>query len=170
VSRLLALALALALAGCDLGAGEPEPARPDRSAIDALVAFARDPGDATWRALPLASEVALGLGDTVRARRSASALRDPDGWVLNVDLFRARAGTASALELIDSEDGELRVLAGPHRHCAAAPVPPPPEAAGLSRIAVQPREPDGCLDWWTVDVFLDGEGKITVVTLDLWEP
>jgi hypothetical protein len=72
--------------------------------------------------------------------------------------------------LIASEDGPLRLSSVPHPHCAAAPVPPPEEAAGLTRLWAQPRNPDGCLDWWTVDVFVDGAGRIRVVTLDLWEP
>lgn len=164
----LGLVLALTLAGCEVGADEKPP--PDRGAVAALVAFARAPSEATWRAVPLAPTVVLGLGDSVRARRAAEELRDPGAWTLNVDLFRGRAGTVSALELIRGEGGRLRTVVGPHDHCAAGPVPPPPEAAGLTRLSVQPREPDGCLDWWTVDVFLDADGAIRVVTLDLWEP
>ena len=163
------LGLALALAGCDVAADEPD-AEPGRSAVDALVVFAQAPSDANLRALPLAPTVALGLADSIRARKPAEQLRDPDAWVLNVDGFRARAGTASALELIDGEDSPLQVLSGEHPHCSSPPVAPPPESSGLTRKAVQPRDPDSCLDWWTVDVFLDDAGMIRVVTFDLWEP
>jgi len=97
-------------------------------------------------------------------------LRQPGAWLLNLDLFRARAGTSSALELIAAEDGRLRVTQGPHPHCASPPVSPPPQDATLDRVVVQPRAPDSCLAWWTVDAYVDDEGKIRAVTLDLWEP
>ena len=161
------MVLVAALAGC---VSDEEPNRPEQVAIDALVAFARAPSDETWDELPLGSSVALGLGDDVRARRSSRALREPSAWELSVDRFRGRAGSASALALIASEDGKLRTIRGPHRHCAAASVPPPAEVAELTRIAVQPQDPDGCLDWWTVDAFVDEDGAIRAVTLDLWEP
>ena len=139
--------------------------------MDALIAFARAPSDTTWRDVPFAASVGLGLGPTLEATRSADELREPGAWTLAVDLFRARAGFASALELIASEDGRLQVLHGPHSHCASpAPVPAPPQVSGLRRVAVQPRDADGCLDWWTVDAFVDGKGRIRAVTLDLWEP
>jgi hypothetical protein len=169
LTRPAALVLALALAGCSTDAAAPEPPNL-RAGVEALIVFARDPGDATWSELQLAEHVALGLGEMVRASKPADELRDPAAWTLNVDLFRGRAGTASALELIRGEAGRLSVTRGPHRHCAAPPVPPPAEAAGLTRFAIQPRDADGCLDWWTVDAFLDDEGRIRVVTLDLWEP
>jgi hypothetical protein len=169
VKLAIALLLGVTLAGCG-GGRDDRPAQPEPQPLDALIAFARAPSEATWTDVPLARTAALGLGDTVRARRSARELRDPAAWTLNVDLFRGRAGTASALELIASEDGPLRRGSGPHPHCAAGPVLPPHEAAELTRVWVQPREPDGCLDWWTVDLFLDDDGRIEVVTLDLWEP
>ena len=114
--------------------------------------------------------VELGLGERLRGRRSRDALRNPAAWELSVDGFRARAGTASALELIASERGSLRVTEGPHPHCASEPMPPPPYVAGLTRIAVQPRDPESCLTWWTVDAFVSGDGKIRAVTFDVWEP
>ena len=177
--------LAVILAGCGgTESTEPPTTQPavttqavttqadtNRMAMDALIAFARAPSDATWAAVPLADSVGLGLGDTLRARRSARELREPAAWRLNIDLFRARAGTGSALDLIASEQGRLKVTHGPHPHCATSPpVPPPPQVSDLERVVVQPRNPDGCLDWWTVDAFVDDDGKIRAVTLDLWEP
>jgi len=168
------LLLALALAGC-AGKESAEPAvttqaEQSRSAMEALIAFARSPGEATWAVIPLAESVELGLGETLHTKRSARELRQPGAWLLNLDLFRARAGTSSALELIAAEEGRLRVTHGPHPHCASPPVPPPPAVAALDRVVVQPAAPDGCLDWWTVDAFVNGDGDIEAVTLDLWEP
>lgn len=170
--RRAAAALALAvLTGCSTGRSTEAPAaeaKPDPA--EALIAFARASGDATWAALPLADSVGLGLGDTIRARRTRKELRNPRAWVLGVDLFRGRAGTASALELIADEDGPLALTRGPHPHCASGPVPAPAEVADLVRLVVQPRDADGCLDWWTVDAFVNDDGEIEAVTLDLWEP
>ena len=165
--RRAALALvfvASVAAGCGGGGQETEPA------LEALIAFARDPSEANWDRLPLAASVGLGLGGTVHARRSAVELRRPDAWTLSVDGFRGRAGTASALELIAAEDGPLRTTSGPHPHCASPPVSAPPFLAEFRRVAVQPADADGCLDWWTVDAFVDATGRIRAVTLDLWEP
>ena len=165
--KRVALALAFVAsvaAGCDGNDQETEPA------LEALIAFARDPSDANWDELPLAASVGLGLGDTVRARRTAVELRRPAAWTLSVDGFRGRAGTASALELIAAEDGPLSTTSGPHPHCASPPVPAPPSLGELRRVAVQPGDADGCLDWWTVDAFVDARGRIVAVTLDLWEP
>ena len=182
----LLASIALALTGCggsDDSKVQPPPApapatapatsapeEPGRSAMEALIAFARAPSDEAWAAVPLADEVALGLADTLSPPRSRHVLRDPNSWRLAVDAFRGRAGTASALELIASEEGALRITHGPHPHCAAPPVPPPARAAALQRVVVQPSGPDGCLDWWTVDAFVTSEGRIRAVTLDLWEP
>ena len=163
--RLVLALVALVLAGCS---GDDEPA--GEEAIEALIAFAREPSEETWSDVPLASHVDLRRGEEVRARRSAEALRDPDAWTLSIHLFRARAGATSALELIAREEGELRTSFGPHRHCVSPPVPPPPQAAGLERVSVQPRAIESCLQWWTVDAFLDGDGRIRAVTLDLYEP
>lgn len=164
--RLVLLALAaLVLAGC----GDDELA--GEEAMEALIAFAHEPSEETWSDVPLAPHVDLGRGKEVRARRSAEALRDPDAWTLSLEyLYRARAGTTSALELIAGWDGALRVGFGAHENCVSPPVPPPPQAAGLERVYVQPRAIESCLQWWTVDAFLDGDGRIRAVTLDLWEP
>jgi hypothetical protein len=167
VSRVLLLVLlALILSGC-----RDEP--PDRrgEAMEALIAFARAPSDETWAAVPLAAHVDLGLGDTRRARRSRQALRDPGAWRLSLNFFRAGVGRLSGLELIARRNRTLRITFGPHPHCVAPRrIPPPPQAAGLERVVVQPREWDSCLAWWTVDAFLNAEGEIEAVTLDLWEP
>ena len=172
------IVLAVVLAGCGYTQSEDAPAGPtgstnaqaNRAAMDALVAFARAPTDTTWAAIPLADTVELGLGETLHTRRSARELREPGAWLLNLDLFRARAGTSSALELIAAEQGRLRVTKGPHPHCASPPVPPPPQVSDLERVVVQPLDADGCLDWWTVDAFMNARGEIEAVTLDLWEP
>ena len=166
--------LSVILAGCtgDESVQRTTTTRPDpqRSAMQALIAFARAPSDGTWAAVPFATTVDLGLGDSIRTRRSAKDLRNPGTWLVNLDLFRARSGMTSALELIAAEQGALRVTKGPHPHCVSPPVPAPRQVAGLRRVAAQPRDWDSCLAWWTVDAFVNEDGEIEAVTFDLYEP
>ena len=88
------LGLIVGLGGCT-GEGGKQPDT-NRSAMEALIAFARTPSDTTWAAVPLADSVALGLADVVHLRLSSRKLREPGAWTLSVDGVRARAGTASA--------------------------------------------------------------------------
>ena len=136
----------------------------------AFVAFARTRTDAHWRKLPLSRSVGLGLGRRLVLERSATELRDPRAWKIHVSSFRAYGGPFSALRLMAEERGPLQVSVGPHAHCASPPVPPPRRVATLRRVSVQPLRMESCLQWWTVDVYVDGVGKVHAVTLDAWEP
>lgn len=143
----------------------------DEELVGHFLQFAASPGPETFARLPLADQVALGLGGDLRAVRNQSELADPDAWVLDLDLFRARVGRASALELA-ADAGDTVVSVGDHPHCASPPQPVPTEVADLRHISVQPRPDsiDSCLAWWTVDLFVTVDGEIAAVTIDLWEP
>ncbi len=120
---------------------------------------------------PLAGSVDLGLGRRLVLERSAAELRDPEAWKIHVKSFRAYGGPFSALPLMAEERGPLRVSVGPHRHCAAPRVIPPPRGVEtLRRVSVQPQRMESCLQWWSVDVYVDGVGEVHAVTLDAWEP
>lgn len=171
--RLLLLALLVAqvaiVSACHED-DEPRSSAPSPSTADSLIEFARSPNEKTWEAVPFAETVQLGLAGDLVVERSAEELRDPASWRLAVSLFRGRSATVSALELIATEQGMLRQSEGRHRHCVSPPVPPPASVARHRRIWVQPAAPDGCLDWWTVDAFVNEDGQIEAVTLDLFEP
>ncbi|NND12951.1 MAG: hypothetical protein HKO10_03235 [Acidimicrobiia bacterium] len=66
--------------------------------------------------------------------------------------------------------GGYEVTVGSHPHCAGPPMPVAEGFEELTQISIQPAAPDSCLEWWTVDVFLDDQGDIAGVTLDMWEP
>jgi hypothetical protein len=67
---------------------------------------------------------------------------------------------------------EYTVQIGEHSHCAGSPQPPPNGLDNLRRVSVQPPDEsiDSCLDWTTVDFFVDRSGRVGVITMDLWEP
>ncbi len=143
----------------------------DREIVRSLVAFARSPADATWRAVPFARKVDLGLANRLFVRRSAAELRNPAAWLIDVRSFRGGTRPFSAVSLIDENaHGRLALSVGPHRHCVSPPVPPPRRVAALRRVSLQPKQVESCLQWWTVDLYLTGGGKVRAVTLDLWEP
>ena len=155
-------------------AGPPQesavPATEQEAAfIAALEAFATAPGTANFAAVPFADEVALGLGPDLIRSTDPRDLADPAAWVMDVDLFRARAGTASALDLL-AEERPRRVVTGDHLHCASPPVAAPIGLEGLTRISTQPTDATSCLEWFSVDVFVNEAGEIVAITLDLYEP
>jgi hypothetical protein len=40
----------------------------------------------------------------------------------------------------------------------------------LRQQSVQPAKTDSCLEWFSVDLFVNEDGEIAAVTLDLYEP
>lgn len=157
------------------GPPEDQPSADELVMFHDLVAFAQSRDAGMFTRIPFADEVALGLADEILVRRSGEALEAPSSWVLEPEFFRDRTGPFSALALLAQWDQnaagmlvrELSMTAGPHPHCASAPVPAPAEFAGLRRVSVQPVGPDTCLLWWTVDLYLTSDGEIAAVTLDL---
>lgn len=51
-------------------------------------------------------------------------------------------------------------------------MPSPKGFEGHQRVSIQPAETtiDSCLSWFSVDLFVNGDGRIAAVTLDIWEP
>lgn len=147
------------------------PRTSEEALVAAVVAFAKDPGDDTFAALPLAPTVELGLGPEILVARRASSLRQPSAWELDAEVFRAYVGPFSSLDLLETL-GAYDVTIGPHPHCASPPMPPPAGLEDLERISVQPRLgfQDSCLVWFSVDFFLGEGGLVHAITLDLSEP
>lgn len=164
----------------------PTPAVKDEDLrlIRDFVVFAVRPSAETARRLPFAGEVQLGLSRDLVATLDESETSDASAWVLNATYFRANTGPFNALESIQRHADETRstsararggafhVSVGDHPHCAGPPVPAPRGFQHHRRVSVQPSESsiDSCLSWFTVDLFLNEEGSIAAVTLDIWEP
>lgn len=138
---------------------------------DAFVEFGIRPSDRTFAALPLADTVALGLGPDIVTEVAAATLRNPATWELDVEYFRAYVGTFSAFNRLAWTDTYV-VTVGLHNHCASPPMPAPEGYTDMARISIQP-DPDAidsCLMWGTVDFFVNADGEVAAITLDLWEP
>jgi hypothetical protein len=149
-----------------------------------FVAFAIQPSTETARRLPFAGEVQLGLSRDLRTALDAVDAPQASAWVLKAKYFRAYTGPFSALELIQrhtddahsrsirARGGAFHVSVGDHPHCASPPVPAPRGFEQHRRVSVQPSESsiDSCLSWFTADLYLNEEGSISAVTLDVWEP
>lgn len=148
----------------------PAPAPHDRRVVKAFIEFAEARDEKAWAGVPAARDgLWLGLADRLMVKRSVEELSYPKVWRLRAKLFRAYVGPFSALDLL-ADPGPTVISVGSHPHCASPPVPPPVEVAHLRRVSVQPREIESCLQWFTVDLFLDRGRRIVAVTLDLWEP
>lgn len=139
----------------------------EQALADAFVAFAAAPTEATHAELPLAETVALGLGAETLVTAASDQLADPAFWMLERDEFRGWSGPFSALEF--SEAPVVQTI-GAHARCVAPPEPAPAGFESYRRLSLQPADADGCLEWWTIDFFLDAQGEIGAVTLDLFAP
>jgi hypothetical protein len=135
--------------------------------MQALVDFSRAAG--AFDSVPLAPEVSLGLGIDIVETIPRADLANPSRWVLGADGFRARAGTVSLIDLLASEDIR-RTVTGEHPRCAAEPTGTPGGLDGYLRISTQPLDAVSCIDWYSIDLFVDADGQIVAVTLDLYEP
>jgi hypothetical protein len=148
---------------------EIDPTETEQALLDALVRFARSTDPADLDGVPFAGEVALGLGPQPVLFRSREELADPDNWVLDQAIFRGYVGPFSALEQL-RRDAEFSVTVGPHPHCASPPMPPPPGLEDHRRLSLQPASTRSCLQWFTVDLFLDADGVVDAITVDFYEP
>ncbi len=135
-------------------------------------AFAREPSAHTGAAAGFAPSVDVGLGSEILTTIDEAELTSAERWVVDREPgFRGYAGPFDVLSKAATA-GEIAITIGDHPHCASPPVPPPDRVTDLRRISYQPELPAdaSCLQWWTVDLFVDQAGLIHAVTLDLWEP
>lgn len=165
--RAIAGSLTVRRAGAAPGSDEVGPS--DRELADTFVEFASAPVSMTIP--PLAPTVRIGLGADLQ-ERAASALSDPDAWVIEAD-HQAFVGSSSALRTIADfgKPDSLRISIGDQPRCAG-PASPIAALDGLRKISIEPTAAaiDSCLYWFSVGLYVDGEGRISAVTLDLWEP
>jgi len=177
--RFVALLIAVFVAGCDAGhyASAPAPTVGDvtaltdreRSVLEALRRYATTHDGSELEQEAYADVVELGLGTEIILSRSLDQFRDPETWTIDRDVFRAYVGPFSVLDEL-SRDADVVMSVGTHPHCAGPPMAPPPVYRDYRRLSIQPTALPSCLQWWTVDLFLDDAGRIAAITMDRWEP
>ena len=69
-------------------------------------------------------------------------------------------------------EGNLILSEGDHPRCAGPPMSGREGLSSLRHLAIQPAPAsyDSCLDWFSIDLYLDPDGHVQTVLLDLWEP
>jgi hypothetical protein len=144
-----------------------EPSGNDHLLVDTFIAFTKNPGVESARELPFAQDVALGLGPEIVATVGIEQLSDPNVWRIDRDEFRAWSGPFSVLDFAAEP---LTLTVGAHPRCAGPPEPAPIGFAEHRRLSIQPAGATSCLEWWTVDFFMDDNDEIAAVTLDLFAP
>jgi hypothetical protein len=141
----------------------------DRMIVDRFVAFARAPSLTTE---PFAPRVALGLGDSVRGFLGEGESADPSAWELPGP-YGQWTGPFSALEYLAEAGGDLdvgnEVNTRARQMCATQPAGPPPKFRDSHLISIQPDVSEEllCSEWWSVDLAVNDDGRITGVLLTL---
>ena len=144
----------------------------DRMIVDRFVAFAKSPSITTE---PFAPRVALGLGNSVRRFLGERETADPSAWELPGP-YGQWTGPFSALEYLTEAEGDLdvgnEVNTRARQMCATQPAGPPPKFRDSHLISIQPdvSEELSCFDWWSVDLAVNDDGRITAVLLTLGDP
>jgi heat shock protein HslJ len=119
--------------------------------------------------LQLADRILIGLGNQLIEERTPAQLSDPAGWMLAPEYFRGYTGPFSAVETLRESD-VVDVLVGPHDHCASPPRPISEQIDFATHLSLQPTGIDSCLQWFTVDLFLDTADNVIAIILDASEP
>jgi hypothetical protein len=132
-----------------------------------LAAFAFEPSEDTFRAIPFADGRVrlLYQGEPVSGFASADELADPSVW--EVDTRAADGGTepVSALTVLRGHaQNDLGFSPGPYTFCATSPEPV--EFAYDEHVIIEPDSIDSCSDWFGVDLYL-AHGRIVAVGLVL---
>ncbi len=136
----------------------------DLELTDRVRAFAR--GEISASDLPFTDAVEISLGTDHLA--TVTDPGDPSSWLIDTAEWNGYAGPFDVLGPLRSEAGITTTLVGPQPHCAGPPLDTP--WPSVRRLSIQPTGTTSCLEWYAIDVFLDGDGAITRLMLDLWEP
>jgi hypothetical protein len=135
----------------------------DLAVTDALRGFAW--GTVASSDVGFADTVAISLGNDHES--VVLDVNDPAAWLINEDEWNGYAGPFDVLGPLRSEAGITVTLVGPQPHCAS---PALDAWVAFRQMSIQPAGITSCLEWYSIDVFLDAGGDIERIRLDLWEP
>lgn len=139
----------------------------DRALAADLLSLADKPGQAS---VSFASEVRLGLGDQVNKKVSGRALRDPATWRICAP-YAERSCPFSAMATLAGM-GEVTVNAtrDPEDTCYAGDAPAALAGRRVVRIESVLPAIASCIEYASVDVYRNVDGKVTAVVLRLGSP
>jgi len=156
----------------------------DRALASALVTFALDP-TALPDGLAFAPTVALGTGATIEKSLPAAQLNNVAAWDVAAGGGYGLAGPFNALDTLAARiggtddyainggqyGGQLSVHLGTHPGCPDAAVDVPTDYAAATQVWISPADgaTDSCIDWFAVNLFVDG-GAVRAVTVQLGSP
>lgn len=115
-------------------------------------------------------DVHLALGPSTLMSVGPETLAEVGGWNLASTAHAERDEPFNAIRVLAQAEGDVKIAVGPHRGCPGPAPPAPPEAAGLTQVSIQPADVPDCTRWFSIDLYLDGGGRIVVVQLDLGSP
>ncbi len=143
------------------------PTAADTTLVEGFMSFVENPSADTVAAVPFGDEVVLGLSDVVAASFVRDELADPATWVIDESEYDGYAGPFS---ILDVAMRPIEITIGSHARCVGPPVPAPAGFEAYRRVSIQPATATSCIEWWTVDFFVDDAGLVKAVTLDLFGP
>ena len=139
----------------------------NRSVVNLFHRFANNPTGGG----PFDTPISLGLGGRLVKTITTEESYDEDAWVIDVTDYAERDGTVSALELLRQSDGNFRVVTGEHRGCPGPGAKAPLDLSGGGRLlSIQPRQFDSCIDWWSVDLYVNDVQQVVGVDVHLGSP
>lgn len=125
--------------------------------------------EVTMSQLPFTDHVALGLGSDLLRTVHSATLENPREWNLEQAEFRGYEGPFSAYESL-ARPGAVIFTIGEHKRCVSPPEAAPEGYGAYKRISIQPALITSCLQWFSVDLFVNDVGLIEAVTFDVDEP
>jgi hypothetical protein len=132
----------------------------------AFINFAHDPSTKT---AAFDTPVNLGLGGRVVVTLGDDDRYAPAKWRLPLTGYAGGSGYVSALRLLIHHAGNL--------HVSNAPVPACVEhvrewrlTGGGHLVRIQPRYVDSCIEWWSVDLYVNDGNQVVAVNVNLGAP
>lgn len=152
---------------------EGQPSERQVFIAESLLVRARDRGDLgdVSDLSPHPDGVGLYLGDRLVRNATPEMLTRDDTWVLD-DEGQGYQGFSGPFHVLDTlaRAEEPSVAVGPQPHCAADPRPAPAGLEDATRVALRPTRASSCIEWFVVNLYLDGQERVVAVQLDLFGP
>jgi hypothetical protein len=154
--------------GVSAGAYVCDVASDDRRVAHLFEDFADNPSIGG----PFDTPVGIGLGGRLVKTLTPEQLSDPAQWRSPLNGYAARTGLVSALDLLREHAVTRQITDAPDSPCASVLQPALASLTGGGhRVRIQPPEGStSCLDWWSVDLYVNDVGQVVGVDVILSEP